>query len=330
MLVFNCHEAWVYQLGWLGYPLDIIIGLKGRHTAGWDHRIRPVPPGARLLSLPQALASKSRYYCIIAHNITDLLDVKHRPEPRLLVLHSTIEGRIAEEKARTDAGQLRAMLHRYLQLTGCHAIATSGLKLNSWGLAGDDDVVPFGVDPDDYLPYTGEKPCGLRICNFVASRRRILLWDLHEKAFADVPIRLVGHNPGIPGAAASRNWDHLKVLLQSHRFYVHTADPACEDGYNMATVEAMAAAMPVLTNTNPSCPIEHGVSGFVSDDPAELGRYARMLLNDRDLAASMGEKARQSALQRFSVDRFRQRFLRAIEKARQKWKTQSTTDTDAP
>ena len=28
LLVFNCHEAWVYQLGWLGYKLDIVIGLS--------------------------------------------------------------------------------------------------------------------------------------------------------------------------------------------------------------------------------------------------------------------------------------------------------------
>ncbi len=31
LLVLNCHEAWVYQLGSLGYDLDIIVGLKGRY-----------------------------------------------------------------------------------------------------------------------------------------------------------------------------------------------------------------------------------------------------------------------------------------------------------
>jgi hypothetical protein len=36
LLVFNCHEAWVYQLGVLGYALDIIVGLKGRYKQSWD------------------------------------------------------------------------------------------------------------------------------------------------------------------------------------------------------------------------------------------------------------------------------------------------------
>jgi len=52
LLVFNCHEAWVYQLGVLGYDLDIIIGLKGRHKETWDEqmptlllRSRPIATG---------------------------------------------------------------------------------------------------------------------------------------------------------------------------------------------------------------------------------------------------------------------------------------------
>jgi hypothetical protein len=43
LLVFNCHEAWVYQLGVLGYGLDVIIGLSGRYNAGWDEQMRPFP-----------------------------------------------------------------------------------------------------------------------------------------------------------------------------------------------------------------------------------------------------------------------------------------------
>ena len=43
ILVFNCHEAWVYQLSVLGYALDIIIGLKGRYKQNWDEQMRPVP-----------------------------------------------------------------------------------------------------------------------------------------------------------------------------------------------------------------------------------------------------------------------------------------------
>jgi len=82
LLVFNCHEPWVYQLGHLGFNLDIIIGLKGRYTPGWDEKMRPVPKNGRLISLSEAIDSQTDYYCIITNNTTDLLDIKSRNESK--------------------------------------------------------------------------------------------------------------------------------------------------------------------------------------------------------------------------------------------------------
>ena len=57
--------------------------------------MRPVSFNSRLISLSEVPASKSRYYCIVAHNnITDPLEVKYWPEARLMVLHCSVEGRL--------------------------------------------------------------------------------------------------------------------------------------------------------------------------------------------------------------------------------------------
>jgi hypothetical protein len=319
LLVFNCHEPWVHQLGILGYRLDIIVNLRGKYNKGWDERMRPQPAHSRLVTLPEALASPANYYCIVAHNTTDLLDARHRPEPRMLVLHHTLEGRLQEERPIIDPQKLKDMLHTYIDLVGGHVVATSMFKGESWGFT--DDIVPFGINADDYPLCSGQEACGLRICNFISNRRQILLWDFHERAFAGVPVTLVGHNPDLPGVEAARDWDHLKTILQSHRFYIHTADPRFEAGHNMAMAEAMATGLPVLGNRHPTSPIRHGITGFLSDDPAQLQRYARMLLADRDLALLMGRQARQTVVERFSLTRFRHAFLRSIEIARRKWYT---------
>jgi hypothetical protein len=281
--------------------------------------MRPLPAYARLVTLPEALQSPKNYYCIIAHNTTDLLDVRFRPEPRLIVLHHTLEGRLAEERSGIDPQKMKDMLHQYLELIGGHAVATSMFKGESWGFT--DDIVHFGIDVNEYLPYSGQEAAGLRICNFISSRRKILLWDLHERAFQGLPITLVGHNPDLPGVQAARDWDHLKRILQAHRFYIHTADPMLEAGHNMATAEAMAAGLPVLGNCHPTSPIKHGVSGFLSDDPGKLKHYARMFLEDPDLARRMGQQARETVKERFSLTRFKHAFLRSIEIARRKWYT---------
>lgn len=316
LLVFNCHEPWVAQLEGLGYPLDIITGLPGLPERGWNTRLRPVPRQSRLISLKQARQTAYQYYCIITHNITDLLDIKSRPEPRILMIHLSVEARITEEKATVDPDRLRCMLRHYLSWMGAHAVAVTEAKGVSWGLS--TDVVHAGVNPQDFAPHTGERACALRICNFMRRRKQFVYWDFHQAAFSGLPVQIVGYNPGIPGAQPSRNWDHLRQLLRTHRFYIHTADPSLEDGFNMATLEAMAAGLPVLGNCHPSSPIEHGKSGFLSDDPRALRAYAQMLLADQDVAWRMGQEARRTATERFSQKAFQQAMARSIETARQK------------
>lgn len=320
LLVFDCHEAWVYQLGLINQPMDVVIGLRGRHTDRWDETMRPIPPNARLVRLDEALRSPEPYDCIVAHNFTDLLEAKSLACPRLLVLHETLDGAMLEQGTAVPARALRAAVARYTQLTKTHVVAVSNLKGRSWGF--EDDIVPFSANPADYLPWQGDLAYGLRVANHINRRRRILLWEFHQKAFGGMPISLIGHNPDLDGVKPSADWADLKRTLSQHRFYVHTADPNLEDGYNMATLEAMAAGLPVLGNRHPTSPVENGVNGFLSDDPEELRRYAVKLLGDRELAARMGQAARDTVAEHFSAARFQANFGRSIEAARRKWSTQ--------
>jgi len=65
--------------------------------------------------------------------------------------------------------------------------------------------------------------------------------------------------------------------------------------------------------------VEHGVSGFLSDDPDELRNHAKLLLEDRDLAVRMGREARKAVTERFALTKFEQQLTRSIEIARCKW-----------
>ena len=79
---------------------------------------------------------------------------------------------------------------------------------------------------------------------------------------------------------------------------MHTASPELEDGYNMATLEAMATGLPILGNAHPSSLIEHGKNGFMSNDPENLASYARKLLETPELRARWGappKRLRKSA-----------------------------------
>jgi hypothetical protein len=319
LLVFDCHEAWVYQLGALGLPLEIIVGLHGRHTETWDENMRPVPPNARLVRLEEALRGGRRYECVVCHNLTDLLDSKTIDAPRLLMIHETLDSAMREQRAGVSPGNFRAAVARFVEVTGTHVVAISKLKGRSWGF--EEDIVPSAVNPSDYVPWKGTLASGLRVANHIHRRPHTLLWEFHQQAFADLPMTIVGHNPDMPGVLPSANWSNLKEKFSAHRFYVHTADPTLEDGYNLATLEAMAAGLPVLGNRNPTSPIEHDVSGFLSDDPKELRSYAVRLLEDRELAHRMGQAARKAVAERFSPMRFKRDFLYSITLAETKRET---------
>jgi glycosyltransferase involved in cell wall biosynthesis len=124
----------------------------------------------------------------------------------------------------------------------------------------------------------------------------------------------------MPGVGAAHDWAELKENMSRHRFFVHTADVRLEDGYNLAMLEAMAAGLPILGNRHPTSPVEHGVSGFLSDDPLELRQYAMRLFGDQSLAERMGREAQKAAVEKFPPGKFKAGLSRAIGAARAKWR----------
>ena len=131
---------------------------------------------------------------------------------------------------------------------------------------------------------------------------------------------LVGNNPDIPGSEPARDWDHLRELLQVHRFYLHTAQPDLEDGYNLALLEAMGTGLPIVATSSPTSPVVDGESGFISNDLNYLRWGMRQLLEDPELARKMGETARATVLRQFSVSKFLEHWHEVIREAQARQK----------
>lgn len=321
-LVLNSHEAWVAQLGRMPFEMDVVVGLSGRHHGGWDERMRPVPANARLIDLATARRQESSYGVAIGHNLTDLFELKDLELPKLLVLHTTLEGRLAEQGGGLDLSRLSQETRRYLKLIRAHSLAVSPMKKASWDLPAD--VVGSCVSVDDYPPPSQELAQGLRIVNHLNRRRHILKADFCDAAFLGISVKIVGHNDDIPGVVAARNWADLKSTIQASRFFIHTAEPGLEDGFNMAMAEAMAGGLAVLGNRHPTSVVEHGVTGYLSDDPAELNEHANRLLQDRQLSLKMGLAAREQARELFHPDRFVSGIARSVKRCRQKFFARGT------
>jgi glycosyltransferase involved in cell wall biosynthesis len=77
-----------------------------------------------------------------------------------------------------------------------------------------------------------------------------------------------------------------------------------EDGYNMASLEAMATGMPVICNPHPTAPIIDGQNGFISEDIELLQKKMRLLETGRDLASKLGAAARRYVVTNHSLAMF--------------------------
>ena len=76
------------------------------------------------------------------------------------------------------------------------------------------------------------------------------------------------------------------------------------DGYNLAMLEAMATGAPVVSYANPTSFITDGVDGFLSDDINSLRKTISSLMDDRELATSIGAAGKRTVEKRFGLEAF--------------------------
>lgn len=185
--------------------------------------------------------------------------------------------------------------------------------------AGADAVIRFAKDPADYAaPWTGSSG---EVVNFTQSLEQRgahvgLHWLL--AVTSGFPRRFYGPgNEGIPAVCNGGlvDWAGQRRVLAEARVYAYFGTwPA---SYTLMLCEALMAGCPVVApgpgwGNSPHFPdqdgyeahelIEHGVSGFWSDDVQECRAYIRTLLEDDDVAEHVSKAARDRARELFSVE----------------------------
>jgi glycosyltransferase involved in cell wall biosynthesis len=161
--------------------------------------------------------------------------------------------------------------------------------------------------------YQGDNPFLLVVANHL--ERPHFALDILRELSQTLPVRILGENPTIPGIAPARSWDDLRHAYSSCRAYLNlTREP--EDGYNLATLEAMATGMPVLTVAHPTSPVRDGVNGLVGRTAAELRDAALRLLRDHSLARRLGEEARETVRAEFPIEGFVENWNQVLDPGR--------------
>ncbi len=172
-------------------------------------------------------------------------------------------------------------------------------------------VIEHGVVVPDGVRYSGELDRGVVVVNGLGRRGRRLGADIFERARREVPLDLVGMFAEELGGLGEIPPPELAAFVARYRFFFH---PIRYTSLGLAACEAMMLGMPVvaLATTEMVTVIENGISGWIDTDVDRLTERMHALLADPSEARRLGEGARRTAQERFSIDCFVRDWDRAF------------------
>ena len=164
-------------------------------------------------------------------------------------------------------------------------------------------VIEHSVAIDPRIRYSGTRERGITVVNGMQKRPRIVGYDIFLAVREQVPLDVAGMQTEAFGGFGDIPYRDLHRRVAEYRFLF---SPLRYTSLPLAVIEGMTLGMPVVALATTELPtvIEHGVSGFISCDINELVACMRELLASHGLARSIGDCARQVALERFNMERF--------------------------
>jgi hypothetical protein len=154
-------------------------------------------------------------------------------------------------------------------------------------------VVEHGVTRSSFH-YTGILNKGAVVINNLSERGRRLGADIFLSARRHVPLDLIGMGSEEFGGIGEVPLPQLPGFLSCYRFFFN---PIRYTSLGLAVCEAMMLGMPVvgLATTEMVTVVQNGISGYLDTDTDALIDKMDLLIQDRQLAASMGEQAMKTA-----------------------------------
>ncbi|HZT68977.1 MAG TPA: glycosyltransferase family 4 protein [Terriglobia bacterium] len=300
ILTINWHTAYLYNLSKTGHRWSVL--------KEWEDCNRPFPANFERIDWPTARRKFPTFDIVIGHSIW--LDIgRFLPyclryhKPYIQVIHGRrARGGFSRSRLRRFAKQLYSnlALQTMVKLGLIHIVFISSYARSDWGL--DGTTITQGIPLDEMGPYEGTEASLLTVGNFL--HREHFAFDDLMRIGTQVPVKIVGRNPQIPGCRPSKDWSELRAFYRSCRAYLNlTREP--EDGHNLAMLEAMASGMPVISLRHPSTPIQDGENGFLVENSEQAVERARLLLADLEFARKLGKCARETVARNFSSSAFR-------------------------
>jgi glycosyltransferase involved in cell wall biosynthesis len=211
---------------------------------------------------------------------------------------------------------------------GLNIIRYSPLERTIPGYIGEDALIRFYKDPEEFKNWSGEKKRVVTFAQSMQLRNQACNFSFFEEVTRPYNRGLYGPGNEESGsfAHAEQEFDVLKNIMRNSRVYFYTGThPA---SYTLNFIEAWMTGIPIVAigpkrgNASyfpghnlyevPSL-IKNSITGFVSDDRAVLQKTIQKLLDNDELATSVSAAGREQAIRTFGKDVIAEKWRRYLE-----------------
>ena len=198
---------------------------------------------------------------------------------------------------------------------GLEILRYSPKERNIPNYAGEDALIRFYKDPDEWCGWTGEDAEVINITQHLRQRDPYTNWRFWEEATRGLQRMALGPGSEVIGGPGELSYDSMKRWLQRSRVYLYTGtQPA---SYTLGLIEAMMTGIPVVSigpnfmNVFPYGPDlfeGHELAGFFAEEPESAKDALQKLLDDPAMAERWSEKQRAAAIELFGIDTIREQW----------------------
>ncbi|RPI88241.1 MAG: glycosyltransferase family 1 protein [Chloroflexi bacterium] len=182
-------------------------------------------------------------------------------------------------------------------------------------------VIEHGVVVPEDIRYSGELNRGIVVVNDIAARGRRLGADIYLHTKMHTPLDLVGIKAEDAGGLGEIKHHELPAFEARYRYFFN---PIRYTSLGLAVCEAMMVGLPIigLATTEMVSVIENGYSGYLDTSIDTLIDAMKLLVAEPDEARKLSKGSRQTALERFNVQRFSSEWYETIQETAANGKSQ--------
>lgn len=306
ILTWQVHGNYCFYLTQV--PVDWYLVTKPGHPPGYAGRTPSFPWGDNVHEIAPQDIARTPFDCVLYQSRlqweSDRLELLS-PAQRAMLPSIYLE-HDPPQRHPTDTAHWAQQATLLVHVTPFNALMWDSVAVPV-------RVIEHGVLLPEGVEWIGDRPQGIVCINHLERRGRRLGADLYEQFRREVPLVLAGMgSASLFGGLGEIPNRELPALMAHYRFFFN---PVRWTSLGLAVVEAMSLGMPIvaLATTEMSSVIDRGVNGWVDTDPARLVDVMRLLIHDREVARRWGEAARESARQRFGLQRFIDDWRGAID-----------------